>query len=300
MLRHCCVRILLWLAVLGSVIVARAESVKFVVTGDNRNYPGFLEVEKQIKNVAGNAVQFQISPGDADPPADTRAKIDTVFGPDFPWYLAVGNHDLEGTPFVHDYFNKRLAGKVNPGPAGTRETTYSFDAGDVHIAIINVYWNGKTDPGSDKKADNIVVPALREWLSADLKATTKPWKLVVAHPPAYPQGDQDWKDARHIGGSLDKHPAERDAFWAMLEERSATALICGHTHRYSKFQPPGSHVWQIDTAQARGNNDWDYDTFLLVTADVNHLTVDVYRNLQERGKFEVTDRLTLTQPPKTP
>jgi hypothetical protein len=296
MLRQCCVTKSLWLAVLCGVTVARAETVEFVVTGDNRNYPGFVEVEKQIKKVTGDAVQFQISPGDADPLADTRAKIDAVFEPNFPWYLAVGNHDLKGMAIVREYYNKRLKGKVNPGPAGTRETTYSFDAGNVHVAVINVYWDGKTDPDSDKKLDGMVVPALRDWLSADLRATTKAWKLVVAHPPAYPQADQDWNDARHLGASLDRHPAERDAFWALLEERGATALICGHTHRYSKFKPPGSHVWQIDSAQARGNDDWKYDTFLLVTADPNRLNFDIYRNLQERGKFVVTDRLTLAQP----
>jgi hypothetical protein len=300
MLRHCCLRLSLLLAVLGGVIVARADTVKFVVTSDNRNYSGFVEIEMQIKKIAGDSVQFQIIPGDADPFANTRSKINAVFGPDFPWYLAVGNHDLVDMTFVREYFNQRLKGKVNPGPAGTRETTYSFDAGDVHIAIINVYWNGKTDPDSDKKLNGMVVPALRDWLSADLKATTKPWKLVVAHPPAYPQADQDWNDGRHLGASLDRHTAERDEFWTLLEERGATALICGHTHRYSKFKPPGSQVWQIDSAQARGDRGWKYDTFLLVTANPNQLNFDVYRNLKKRGKFAVTDRLTLKQPQRTP
>jgi hypothetical protein len=280
---------------------ARPEIVKFAIAGDNRNSPGFVQIEERIKQAAGGSLQFLLSPGDLDPAEHTRREIDQVFGKTFPWYPVVGNHDLNSLPYLRAYFDKRLANTVKPGPAGTRETTYSFDAGDVHIAVINVYWNGTPAPGSDKNRNESIVGPLREWLAADLDASKKPWKLVAAHEPAYPQPDQDWHEARHVGKSLDKHDAERDAFWTTLEQHGASAYICGHTHRYSKYKPEGGHVWQLDSGLARGDADsWKYDTFIIATADANQLKFDIYRNLKERGKFEITDTLTLMPPKKTP
>ena len=286
-------------AVACVVFTVRAEPVKFAIAGDNRNSSGFVAIEERIKQSGGGAVQFLLSPGDVDPAEHTRAEIDEVFGKSFAWYPVIGNHDLHSLPYFRAYFEKRLANAVKPGPPGTRETTYSFDAGDVHIAVINVYWNGTLAPGSDGGRSENVVGPLREWLAADLDASKKPWKLVAAHEPAYPQPDQDWHETRHVGESLDKHRAERDALWTMLEQHGATAYICGHTHRYSKYKPAGGHVWQLDTGLARGEEDsWKYDTFIIATGDANQLKFDVYRNLKERGKFEITDTLALV-PPQT-
>src|SRR5262249_15656540 len=152
-----------------------------------------------------------------DPPQQTRAKIDKVFGDSFPWYPVVGNHDLDSLPFLRSYFRKRLAETVNTGPDGTRETTYSFDAGEVHISVLDVSWNGHATPDSDRQRGEKVVPASRDWLAKDLAASKKTWKLVFAHEPAFPKPDQDWHDDRHVGQSLDKNPAERDALWSVLE-----------------------------------------------------------------------------------
>ena len=294
--RHVLLAAVCAVALVASAV--RAEIVKFAIAGDTHHSPGFVKIEKQIKKTVPGA-QFLLSPGDIDPPEQTRTQIDRVFGKSFPWYFAVGNHDLGYSSYLRGYFDKRLAQTVKPGPAGTCETTYSFDAGDVHIAIINVYWNGGTAPGSDTNADGIVAAPLREWLAADLDASQKTWKLVVAHPPAYPQPDQHWHDTRHVGESLDKHPADRDAFWSTLKKHGVTAYICGHTHRYSKYLPEGSSVWQIDSGYARGENDnWKYDTFIIVTANEDQIEFDAYRNLKERGKFEITDILALPSPKK--
>jgi hypothetical protein len=289
----------LWLVVLLLVALAAgaAESVKFTITGDSRGAPGFLTVAEQIKAVAGGPGEFMLTPGDDDPPPTTRQHLDKAFGAEFEWFPVIGNHDLPGLPYLREYFQKRLKAKVTAGPAGTRETTYSFDAGPVHIAVINAYWNGKTEAGSDSKTSNLVVAPLRKWLAADLKASRQPWKLVAGHPPAFPQPDKDWHDTRHLGESLDQHPTERDAFWALLAEQHVSAYICGHTHRYSRTQPADGQVWQIDAAQARGDlSSWKYDTFVVVTGNGQQLEFKTYRSLQSRGHFAVTDTLKLTVP----
>jgi len=170
---------------------------------------------------------------------------------------------------------------------------YSFDAGPVHIVCINEYWNGGTAAGSDIARDGDAVTELRQWLADDLASTDKPWKLVVGHEPAYPQPDEDWGDARHVGDSLDKYPANRDAFWDVLEQHDVAAYLCGHTHRFSHYLPPGSDVWQIDCAEARDLGQ--YGAFLIVEANDEMIRFDVYRSLST-GRFSLTDTWAVPEP----
>lgn len=288
---------LLLSASLPSARAFAAEPTRFCVAGDNRGHMGFTQVAQKIKGAPGAPPQFIIFTGDQDPNAVTRAQLDAVFGKAFPWYPVVGNHELDAEhgadmEYLRQFYDKQLAGKVNPGPAGTRETTYSFDAGDVHIVILNQYWNGKTQSGSDGAAEAGVVAPLRDWLKADLAASRKPWKLVFAHVPVFFRPDKDLGTAR--GGTNDTFLNEDwKAFWAVLEEQGVSAYLCSHTHRYSRFRPVGSKVWQIDVAQARGDASWQNDAFVIVTATAQALEFQTYRNLKEKGKFEVTDSLSL-------
>jgi len=305
---------------------ATAGPARFSITADNKAYEGFADVLKAMKGVPGGPGAFMISVGDFNPPADTRRRLDEAFGKSFPWYPVMGNHEADATSgshpedaaadekraeaglppkecmaYLRDYFDKHLADGVHPGPDGTRETTYSFDAGEVHVAVINEYWDGKTRRGSDAALKGNVIAPLRDWLKKDLHASRKPWKLVFGHEPAFPQDDRDWKGSRHSGSSLNAYKKDRDALWKVLEEEGAAAYVCGHTHRYSRYQPKGSRVWQIDAAQARNSkSSWKYDAFLIVTADRQSLRFDTYRSLKERGKFRLSDSLTLVAPAEEP
>jgi len=292
----------------GASAASAAEPTRFCITADNRGATGYMTVLKSLASVPGGPGAFLISNGDQDPARVTRNQIDAVLGPALPWYPVVGNHEvskllsLRATSeiqYLRDHYIAHLAGKVNPGPEGTRETTYSFNAGDVHIAILNEYWNGGTQPESDRKGGGQVIAPLREWLKKDLQGSHKPWKLVVGHPPAFPQPDRDWGTGRHnidVAAALNvsREQVVRNPFWMMLEAQGVAAYLCAHTHLYSRFQPPGSKVWQIDAAQARSNKDWKYDAFIIVTADAQSLKFEIYRNLEEQGKFTITDHLTLT------
>jgi len=275
------------------------REVRFSVTCDNRTSTGFSDVLSEINLRSGGPGEFMISPGDIDRCADTRARLDAGFGVDFLWYPVVGNHELPGAGSETysgenmEYLRGYDYGTVNPGPSGCVETTYSFDAGPIHIACINEYWDGGTAPGSDVGTDGNVVQELRQWLATDLAATDRKWKLVFGHEPAYPQPDEDWLDVRHEYDSLNKYPTDRDAFWSLLEQHDVVAYVCGHTHRFSHYRPPGSDVWQIDAAQARGIGK--YDAFVIVTADDDQIQFETYRSL-ETAQFFMTDSWMIPEP----
>ncbi len=295
----------LWLVSMAAPTRA-GEPVRFCLTADNRGHSGFAAILQSVARLPGGPGGFMISVGDISPAQTTRSRLDQVFGKDFTWYPVVGNHELKGTGadpaendmlYLRKYYDERLKGRVNPGPKGTTETTYSFDAGDVHIAVINLYWDGEAAPESDRAhLYSDVVKPLSAWLEQDLQASRKPWKLVVGHEPPWPQADRDWGEARHEETGLTLQPGKLHRFWAILEEQGVAAYLCAHTHRYNRYRPEGSKVWQIDVAQARGDKTWKFDAFVIVTADAKSLRFDAYRNLKEQGKFAVTDTLTLERP----
>ena len=292
-----------WLLVLSAAVGSQAaEPVRFSITADNRGHSGFANILKQIAKLPGGAGLFMLSAGDAEPPQTTRSQLDDVLGKSFVWYPVMGNHELNAKPpdppaayveWLREYYDKKLKGKVNPGPEGAKETCFSFDVGDVHIAVINQYWGGEAEPGNDRVGWGTAVKELRKWLADDLQKSPNAWKLVVGHEPAYPQPDRDWDAARHSRDAFTLDLKTRQRFWTVLEEQGVAAYVCGHTHRYSRYQPEGSKVWQIDVAQARGDKSWQYDAFVIVTADAKSLEFDTYRNLKKQGEFELTDSLKL-------
>ncbi|MBA7511631.1 hypothetical protein ES705_03627 [subsurface metagenome] len=129
----------------------------------------------------------------------------------------------------------------NSGPANCEQTTYSYDVGDIHVAVINVYYNGTSDTGTNGD----VVNALFDWLKNDLRSTAKPYKVVAAHEPAYPEA---WQ--RHVGDSLDGHPDNRDRFWNLLKTERVLAYFCGHTHNHKFEQYDG--VFECDAGACGG------------------------------------------------
>jgi hypothetical protein len=223
---------------------------------------------------------FHASAGDIDPPQPLRDAIDARFGPTVTWFPLIGNHEEETaadmTWLRAEYQNgngQRTALKYatnQDGPLGTVETTFSWDYGNAHFISLNQYWNGGTAAGSDVAADGDVVTALYDWLAADLAANTRPVVIVFGHEPAYPFH-------RHVGDSLDKYPANRDAFWSLLHQYGVQAYICGHTHFYTRYQTTPEGTWQIDLGNA-GNDPGDGQTFANVIVTPTQVTYDIWRN----------------------
>ncbi|MBA7511636.1 hypothetical protein ES705_03632 [subsurface metagenome] len=173
-----------------------------------------------------------------------------------PVFYAVGNHEIDNSYDMPVLKNKFSGYSFNPnsGPTNCEQTTYSYDIGEIHIVVINEYFNGTSDTGTDGD----VVNALFDWLKNDLRNTTKPYKVVVGHEPAYPEA---WQ--RHVGDSLDGHPDNRDRFWNLLKTERALAYFCGHTHVH-KFQDYDG-VFECDTGVSGGMvGESDYDDFATI------------------------------------
>ena len=260
-----------------------ADRVTFLVAADMREYaggkyagPDYFRGAAEAMRASGPAA-FLVIPGDLEPPAPVAEVIRTVFGGGFPFYPAVGNHDTSRNEYMAYLRGLNTGGTslphvVRKGPPGAVETMYAFEFGDVHVAVINEYYDGASDTGSDGD----VGAATYAWLAADLAAAAKPYVFVVGHEPAFPLPDMTTGRMRHETTSLNRHAADRDRFWALLRERKVAAYLCGHTHDASAKRIDG--VWQLDCGHARGRGDAGApSTFLRITAGGGECRYAVYR-----------------------
>lgn len=118
---------------------------------------------------------------------------------------AMGNHD--GTMFL------RFFALPDNGPEGIKQVFYSFDYGNAHFVVLD----------SSNNTDERV----KQWLQDDLQVTTKRWKFVVFHIPAYP--------ATHDYKEIDK--SIRANWVPILEQNRVDMVFVGHQHEYMRTYP---------------------------------------------------------------
>lgn len=291
---------------LDIAVVGASAPFDFAVASDMRSYSGpgindspdyFRGVCEAIADVGPGA--FMVCPGDLDPVDDVDWTIRKYLGETYPWYPAVGNHELpdeghetsEGSNMAwlraYNEGGNSLPNIVNSGPPGCEETTYSFDYENAHLVVLNEYYNGTSDTG----AWGDISAALYEWLEMDLAASEKQHTFVFGHVPAFRQTDADTgRDGRMTEGvnDPDTRVASRwERFWNLLKDYGVVAYICAHTHNFSAIEIDG--VWQIDVGHARGIGDiGSPSTFVMVHVDGDAVSYDVYRlNMEAENKYEI-------------
>jgi hypothetical protein len=285
---------------------ASLEPFTFAVTADMREFAGSGPYDTAqyfrgaCESIASSAsTVFMITAGDLDPPAGVRWTIDQTLGADYLWFPVVGNHEAE-TPADMAYLRaydvdpngSAPPNVVNTGPANGVETTYSFDYANSHFVVINEYYDGTSDVGSDGD----VTDALYNWLVSDLASTTQDHIFVIGHEPAYPQPDADNGRMRHEYDSLNAHPANRDRFWTLLSDAGVLAYLTGHTHNYSITRIDG--IWQLDAGHARGLGDTGArSTYILIHVDGEVVTFETFRDDASGGSYTLMHWGTLTPLP---
>jgi hypothetical protein len=97
-----------------------------------------------------------------------------------PSYLVPGNHecvDVDTTNNDIDVFVDAWAhpsaGELGGANSGS-EQYYSFDIGNIHVIMLDLYCSDRAVPGVQYN-----------WLITDLAQNTKEWLLVVSHYPPY-------------------------------------------------------------------------------------------------------------------
>jgi hypothetical protein len=222
---------------------------------------------------------FLLSPGDFDPPAANRAIIDRYLGPTFPWYLVVGNHEVENAavmPWVRQWLAADIPHVVRRGLPGSRLSIYSFDVGNSHVVAIDSYPLAKEGlPGDKGQVD--LTEAEFQWLEEDLAATKQPFVWVSGHQPIESLPDMDSGRVRHNGESVSFDPARAARFVALLKKYQVRAYLCGHTHNASVTKLE-SGLWQADSGHVRGGGDQGSpSTFLKIRTAGDQAWIDIYR-----------------------
>ncbi len=121
-----------------------------------------------------------------------------------PFFNATGNHEK--------WSINTKAFTQAPASTSGNQGYYSFDYGDLHVVVMNYLDPGGYAEGSPQY----------NFIAADLAATSKPWKIVICHTPAYVSGGHG-EDANMIALTTN-----------VFEPRGVNLVIAGHAHFYQR------------------------------------------------------------------
>ena len=279
------------------VLSDQNAQLTFIVNADTRDYAGpkydslqyFLGNCEAVKKAGKGA--FMVSVGDIDPPEPIYNTVKKVLGKDYPWYPVVGNHEAE-TPedmaFLRELSHKDLPNILRKGPKNCEETTYSADYKNTHIVVLDEYYDGQSDVGTNGD----ITDSLYNWLKNDLRQNDKPFIFVFGHEPIVSIPDYENGRHRHIGGNLNGHPENNHRFQQLLKKHGVTAYICGHTHDVSYAKING--LWQFDAGHSRGVGDRGApSSFLRFLVGKNTCAVQIYRDDANGGAYQLKKTIVL-------
>ena len=104
---------------------------------------------------------------------------------------------------------------------------YSFDAGDVHVAVLFQPFLGQYQMRTDS-------PQAR-WLDRDLAMTRKPWKVVMAHIPWETSSVHRFDDSNY---NLKPDGAEfAEVLLPVARRHGVQLFLSGHDHNYERLIP---------------------------------------------------------------
>ncbi|MYN06751.1 phosphodiester glycosidase family protein [Pseudoduganella aquatica] len=125
---------------------------------------------------------------------------------------AQGNHEVynEGRSKFQSLFRTPANGPL----AADKQAIYSFDYGNMHIAVIT------TELFTDAEWKTMM-----DWLAADMQASSRTWRVLMMHRPAY-EGNAD------SGNEFSRRFVPEAADRAGID-----LVIAGHDHQYARSVP---------------------------------------------------------------
>ena len=216
-----------------------AGSLNFLVFGDwgRSGEQDQLDVAAQMGIAAkAMAAKFVISVGDnfyehgvasVDDP-QWQASFENVYAApslQVPWHVVLGNHDYHGDCDAQIAYSKKSRRWTMPARYFTRWEKISA-ASAVEFFFLDTTPMKTSDdlaiPGRNVHSQD--VPAQLAWFEAALKASTAPWKIVVAHHPVY------------SGGEHGDTPYLIVHVLPLLEKYGVQAYFNGHDHDLQHLQ----------------------------------------------------------------
>jgi 3',5'-cyclic AMP phosphodiesterase CpdA len=218
--------------------------------------------------------------------------------PAYPIYLAVGNHDVVSTSNVKEdddgtglqtmaivAHGKALPAIVNRGPKdrsklagygedGSQYTTYSFDHGNAHFIILDLY----SENAHPNRGNGVMSKSLLAWVKEDLRKTRQQHIFVVGHEPCLIFSSTINGTAREITPGELIEQGDREGFWTLLkEDPRVVAYFSGHSHVFGMKQD--GTLWQIVGSKARDN----WKTHMSIQVDGDSVACRTYR--EENGRW---------------
>jgi hypothetical protein len=126
-----------------------------------------------------------------------------------PFFNATGNHEK--------WAANTKAFTQAPTSASGNQGYYSFDYGDLHVVVMNYL-----DPGGYKSGSPQYT-----FIANDLATTSKKWKIVICHSPAYASGGHG-EDANMIALTSN-----------VFKPNGVDLVLAGHDHFYQRNYKDG-------------------------------------------------------------
>jgi hypothetical protein len=153
--------------------IATEPDLKIAFIGDSGSGPNQQAVLRLIKSEGAQAVLHQGDFDGDDDPAGFWASVDAVLGSNFPYFLSVGNHDLEAWPttakpsYAQFLLDRMARIGVKPDSPDLNDQMYSIEFKGLKVVFV----------GLEKIGDRIYAP----YIKAQLEADNHIWKICSWH-----------------------------------------------------------------------------------------------------------------------
>jgi archaellum component FlaF (FlaF/FlaG flagellin family) len=313
----------------GSFITAPLATdtkVRFIAQGDSRSQPAFLDA------LDAAIMKFIAQPGNSDYQRLSIANGDWVStdGESYwtsQWFMPTqanvrkytANAPVDGVKGNHDNASGYSATfpKYYPMPYPTGSGAMALRSGTTdgngNPYYNNLFWSMDYGPVHftfiDEYSSMAVGSTQYNWVVSDLAKTTKPWKIVVYHEPAYSAGADGDNTAVQVfegaGGAAD-----------VLGEYGVDMTFSGHSHNYARagvynaaqangdpitLNLPhitsgggGAPIYQVDLSndadKALGGTPWPH--VIVGWPSLEFMTFDVEGNTLQVTAYQVNNAVT--------